>query len=119
MRSSYVSVVALAGLSLVGVSGPALAQDAEAREDGLCRQWGALPGSPAYFECRATLARERGEQGPRGAPVQPEQNVSDGMALSLCERHARGVAPYPIERLASSFVYPGREKRASLSFKVM
>lgn len=90
-------------------------------DDARCREWGAAPGTKAYFECRATLERERARPGFGPPPAQPrpqQENVSDGMALAMCEAQARKVAPYPIERLASKFVFPGAEKRVSLSFKI-
>ncbi len=90
------------------------------REDGRCREWGAEPGTAAYFECRATLDRERRDESRGTPPAQApeEEKIGDGLALSICEMHARAVASYPIKRLTSKFVFPGREPRATLSFSI-
>ncbi len=88
-------------------------------DDLRCQEWGAEPGTAAYFECRSTLERQRGDQRNRPSPAAPrEETITDSMARSMCEAHARRVAPYPIKRLASNFVFPGREPRVSLSFSV-
>jgi hypothetical protein len=106
------ALVGIAGLSL-----PARAQSTSIEDDARCLSWGAQRGTHAYYECRATLDKERGGSAP--AAVRPQEaEISDSMALSQCERQARQATRYPIERLASSFVFPGKEKRASLSFKV-
>lgn len=99
---------------------PAAAQWHE-DDDARCRSWGAAVGTQAYFECRSMLDRQReasGSSSPGRAAPPREANVSDGEALALCEQRARRSPPYPIERLASKNVFPGLEKRASLSFRI-
>lgn len=96
-------------------------------DDAKCRSWGAMPGTQAYFECRATLDRDRGGQPPWRPDPTPwgpdkrprDQNVSDKDAISYCESRARMSAPYPIQKLASKLVVPGEEKRVGLSFQVI
>lgn len=111
--------VAMLSASVTGGS----AQGVDGDDDRRCLDYGATRGSKAYFECRAALDSDRGDDRPaahggRIAPPAGEQTISDGLALSECERRARQVAPHPIKRRATSFVFPGREKRASISFAI-
>ncbi|WP_245259369.1 hypothetical protein [Methylobacterium sp. 77] len=120
-RSIALCLITLALIPVFGSAGSA--QDADAEDDRRCLDYGTTRGTQAYVECRVTLERRSDEARPapyggRIAPPAGEQTISDGLALSECERRARQVAPYPIKRRATSFVFPGREKRASLSFEI-
>lgn len=94
-------------------------------DDATCRSWGAVPGTRAYFECRATLDENRRTPGPPppsppwGPNPPPNNDISDRDALAYCEKTARLAPPYPIVKLAAKTVAPGREKIVSLSFAVI
>lgn len=94
-----------------------------------CINWGAAPGTQAFYNCLSALEAERGggpgmqgHHGQGGGPYAPSPskpaNIADGLALSTCEAHARRAAPYPIERLATKTVSGRDPKTASLSFKI-
>ncbi len=138
---------AILALAVAAVSGAAHAQPASVRDDARCRDWGAERGTQAYYDCRATLDRRRHERwrehedsnaygapppAPYGGPyrdgygapplgpaTRPAAGISDGDAIAQCERRARYGAPFPIDQLAAKFVAPGREKRVTLSFRVV
>lgn len=108
---------------LAALVSPGLGRGWEPDDEQRCLDYGTVRGTRAYFECRDTLDRDRGYGRPRVdrdriAPPEGEQNISDGLALAECERRARQVAPHPIKRRATSFVFPGREKRATISFEI-
>lgn len=114
--------VVSAALLTVFVS-PGLTQTGRGNDEQRCIAYGTVPGTRAYFECRETLNRDRRDElsrvdRDRIAPPDGEQTLSDGLALAECERRARQVAPHPIKRRATSFVFPGREKRATISFAI-
>ena len=60
MRHIIQSAVVM--LAAAGVSGASAAQPASVRDDARCLSWGAQRGTQAYYECRLTLERERGQR---------------------------------------------------------
>ncbi len=92
-----------------------------------CINWGATPGTQAFYNCLSALEAERARagapspgQGNGSYAPSPEKpaNIADGLAFSTCEAHARRAAPYPIERLATKNVSGRDPKTADLSFKI-
>lgn len=109
--SPFFTAMALAILPLAACD-----EQLDAHDDARCRNFGAPPGTQQYFDCRMNLNNNRAQRSVMPAPAEP--NLPDGVAQMQCDRRARQVAPYPIERLASSNVFPGTEKRVSLSYKI-
>lgn len=53
-----ITLLALLGLAGCGMS-QRLAEQQAAKDDAQCRSYGAVPGEPAYVNCRAQVASSR------------------------------------------------------------
>ena len=101
----------------VGVATPYSVR-AETDEE-ICRRWGASPGTPAFFECRATLDRQRSGASPaQAAPAPVREVIGEGLALDICDKQARSSSRYPILNRATTRVAGDFEKRVYITYKI-